>query len=84
VVVVDKPASMPVHPCGRYRHNTVIFILAKVNIPTDEYLIDTLPCRLPKISVADPDPPDPRVLAHPDPLVRGKDPDPDPSIIMQK
>jgi 23S rRNA-/tRNA-specific pseudouridylate synthase len=30
VVVVDKPASMPVHPCGRYRHNTVIFILAKV------------------------------------------------------
>ena len=28
-VVVDKPASIPVHPCGRYRHNTVIFILAK-------------------------------------------------------
>jgi len=28
-VVVDKPASMPVHPCGRYRHNTVLFILAK-------------------------------------------------------
>ena len=28
-VVVDKPASVPVHPCGRYRHNSVIFILAK-------------------------------------------------------
>ena len=28
-VVVDKPPSIPVHPCGRYRHNTVIFILAK-------------------------------------------------------
>ncbi|KAF2359490.1 Pseudouridine synthase RluC/RluD [Trinorchestia longiramus] len=28
-VVVDKPASIPVHPCGRYRHNTVVFILAK-------------------------------------------------------
>ncbi len=40
----------------------------------------------------DPDPPDPRVLGllDPDPLVRGMDPDtaldpdPDPSIIMQK
>ncbi|XP_062863199.1 RNA pseudouridylate synthase domain-containing protein 2 [Trichomycterus rosablanca] len=29
VVVVDKPASLPVHPCGRYRHNTIIFILGK-------------------------------------------------------
>ncbi|XP_071519411.1 pseudouridylate synthase RPUSD2-like [Panulirus ornatus] len=29
LVVVDKPASIPVHPCGRYRHNTVVFILAK-------------------------------------------------------
>ena len=27
---VNKPASIPVHPCGRYRHNTVVFILAKV------------------------------------------------------
>ena len=26
-LVVDKPASIPVHPCGRYRHNSVIFIL---------------------------------------------------------
>ncbi|XP_062379276.1 RNA pseudouridylate synthase domain-containing protein 2 [Sardina pilchardus] len=29
VVVVNKPASLPVHPCGRFRHNTVIFILGK-------------------------------------------------------
>ncbi|KAL4613085.1 RNA pseudouridylate synthase domain-containing protein 2 [Arapaima gigas] len=29
VLVVDKPASLPVHPCGRFRHNTVIFILGK-------------------------------------------------------
>jgi len=28
-VVVDKPGSIPVHPCGRYRHNTIMFILAK-------------------------------------------------------
>uniref|UniRef100_A0A182VU03 Pseudouridylate synthase RPUSD2 n=1 Tax=Anopheles minimus TaxID=112268 RepID=A0A182VU03_9DIPT len=27
--VLDKPCSLPVHPCGRYRHNTVVFILAK-------------------------------------------------------
>ncbi|KAK6304119.1 hypothetical protein J4Q44_G00247050 [Coregonus suidteri] len=29
VLVVDKPSSMPVHPCGRFHHNTVIFILGK-------------------------------------------------------
>ncbi|XP_051245633.1 RNA pseudouridylate synthase domain-containing protein 2 isoform X2 [Dicentrarchus labrax] len=29
VLVIDKPASIPVHPCGRFRHNTVIFILGK-------------------------------------------------------
>ncbi|XP_055598084.1 pseudouridylate synthase RPUSD2-like isoform X2 [Uranotaenia lowii] len=29
LVVLDKPCSLPVHPCGRYRHNTVVFILAK-------------------------------------------------------
>ncbi|XP_023326991.1 RNA pseudouridylate synthase domain-containing protein 2 isoform X2 [Eurytemora carolleeae] len=28
-LVVDKPPSIPVHPCGRYRHNTLLFILAK-------------------------------------------------------
>lgn len=29
LIVVDKPPSIPVHPCGRYRHNTIVFILAK-------------------------------------------------------
>lgn len=29
LVVVNKPASIPVHPCGRYRHNSLVFILAK-------------------------------------------------------
>lgn len=29
LLVINKPASIPVHPCGRYRHNTIIFILAK-------------------------------------------------------
>uniref|UniRef100_A0A8D8TNZ8 Pseudouridylate synthase RPUSD2 n=1 Tax=Cacopsylla melanoneura TaxID=428564 RepID=A0A8D8TNZ8_9HEMI len=29
IVVLDKPSSLPVHPCGRYRHNTVVFVLAK-------------------------------------------------------
>ncbi|CAH3020816.1 unnamed protein product, partial [Porites evermanni] len=29
MVVLNKPSSIPVHPCGRYRHNTVVFILGK-------------------------------------------------------
>lgn len=29
IVVVDKPSSIPVHPCGRYRHNSVVSILAQ-------------------------------------------------------
>uniref|UniRef100_A0A6B2L5J1 Pseudouridine synthase n=1 Tax=Arcella intermedia TaxID=1963864 RepID=A0A6B2L5J1_9EUKA len=29
LVVIDKPPSIPVHPSGRFRHNTVVFILAK-------------------------------------------------------
>ena len=29
VVVVDKPSSIPVHPCGKYRFNSLTFILAK-------------------------------------------------------
>lgn len=28
-LVIDKPASIPIHPCGRYRHNSLIYILAK-------------------------------------------------------
>lgn len=29
LIVIDKPPSIPVHPCGRYRHNSILFILAK-------------------------------------------------------
>ena len=29
MVVIDKPPSIPVHPCGRYRHNTIVFILGE-------------------------------------------------------
>lgn len=28
-LVVDKPPSMPIHACGRYRHNSVMHILQK-------------------------------------------------------
>lgn len=27
LLVVDKPGSIPVHPAGRYRHNSVVHIL---------------------------------------------------------
>ena len=29
LVVINKPCSIPVHPCGRYRHNSVTYMLAK-------------------------------------------------------
>jgi len=29
MVVINKPSSIPVHPCGRYRHNTIVFILGE-------------------------------------------------------
>ncbi|CAG0917437.1 unnamed protein product [Notodromas monacha] len=29
VLVLDKPSSIPIHPVGRYRHNTVLWILAR-------------------------------------------------------
>ncbi|CAG0894503.1 unnamed protein product [Darwinula stevensoni] len=29
LIVIDKPSSIPIHPCGRYRHNSVMWILAK-------------------------------------------------------
>jgi 23S rRNA-/tRNA-specific pseudouridylate synthase len=32
--VVDKPGGIPVHPAGRYRHNTIVHVLKKErNIP---------------------------------------------------
>jgi 23S rRNA-/tRNA-specific pseudouridylate synthase len=32
LIAIDKPASIPIHPTGRYRHNTVTFILARENL----------------------------------------------------
>jgi len=29
LLVVNKPSSIPIHPCGRYRFNSLVFILAK-------------------------------------------------------
>jgi len=29
MVVINKPPSIPVHPCGRYRHNSIVFLLGK-------------------------------------------------------
>merc|ERR1712168_16640 len=29
MVVINKPPTIPVHPCGRYRHNSIVFILGK-------------------------------------------------------
>ncbi|XP_072169444.1 uncharacterized protein [Diadema setosum] len=28
-LVINKPASIPVHPCGKYRRNTLVFILGR-------------------------------------------------------
>ena len=28
LLVVDKPSSMPAHPCGNFRHNSLLYILA--------------------------------------------------------
>jgi len=36
IVVINKPASIPVYPCGQYKHNSVMYILAK------EYNLDNL------------------------------------------
>jgi hypothetical protein len=67
-------------------HDILVWIRIRrsIHLTTEEVL--------PTCSVPDPDPPDLRVfgLPDPDPLVRGMDPDPaldpdpDPSIIMQK
>jgi 23S rRNA-/tRNA-specific pseudouridylate synthase len=29
VIVVNKPSSIPCHPCGGYRYNSMVFILGK-------------------------------------------------------
>lgn len=38
IVVIDKPSGVPVHPTGRYRHNTVTYILKK------EHGLNVHPC----------------------------------------
>ena len=29
LIVINKPSSIPCHPCGRYRFNSIVFILGK-------------------------------------------------------
>jgi len=31
LLVVNKPSTIPIHPCGRYRFNSLLYILAKEN-----------------------------------------------------
>ncbi|KAF9582627.1 hypothetical protein BGW38_010956 [Lunasporangiospora selenospora] len=42
VIVVDKPSSIPVHPSGRYRHNTVLHILMREQGYKDLFPINRL------------------------------------------
>ncbi|KAJ7381447.1 RNA pseudouridylate synthase domain containing protein 2 [Desmophyllum pertusum] len=39
VVVLNKSSSIPVHPCGRYRHNTIVFLLGKEHGLTNLFTI---------------------------------------------
>ena len=29
ILAVNKPCSIPIHPCGKYRYNTLLIILSK-------------------------------------------------------
>ena len=42
LLVIDKPPSMPIHPCGKYRLNTVTSILEKENKFDDVHVIHRL------------------------------------------
>ncbi|KAJ8325533.1 DRAP deaminase [Batrachochytrium dendrobatidis] len=42
VLVVNKPSSIPVHPTGRYRHNTVIHLLEYENKMNDLFLVNRI------------------------------------------
>ncbi|KAG0298635.1 hypothetical protein BGZ96_009709 [Linnemannia gamsii] len=42
VIIVDKPSSVPVHPSGRYRHNTVLHILSTEQGYKDLYPVNRL------------------------------------------
>lgn len=39
MVVVNKPSSIPIHPCGRYRHNTLVILLGREFGLTNLYTI---------------------------------------------
>lgn len=42
IIAVNKPASLPVHPCGAYRYNTLETILRKENKLDEFYFIHRL------------------------------------------
>jgi tRNA pseudouridine synthase 8/2,5-diamino-6-(5-phospho-D-ribitylamino)-pyrimidin-4(3H)-one deaminase len=42
ILVVNKPGSIPIHPTGRFRHNTVVFILAAEKGYTKLHLVHRL------------------------------------------
>ncbi|KAI7832411.1 pseudouridine synthase [Gamsiella multidivaricata] len=42
VIIVDKPSSVPVHPSGRYRHNTILHILMREQGYKDLYPVNRL------------------------------------------
>lgn len=39
IVVVNKPSSMPVHPCGKFRHNSVVYTLAHLHGIFNAYVV---------------------------------------------
>ena len=39
IIAVNKPASLPVHPCGAYRYNSLETILRKENKLSEFYFI---------------------------------------------
>ncbi|KAK3913407.1 RNA pseudouridylate synthase domain-containing protein 2 [Frankliniella fusca] len=42
IIAVNKPPSLPIHPTGRYQHNTLLYILAREYGMTDAYIIHRL------------------------------------------
>ncbi|KAG5438576.1 hypothetical protein PCANB_002681 [Pneumocystis canis] len=43
IVVINKPSGIPVHPAGRYRHNSIIHIMmAEMNFPSLARTLDRL------------------------------------------
>ena len=54
LVVVNKPASLPVHPCGAFRHNSVLFVMAAEHGMSNLHRLSAL--SLPPFRVAPPSP----------------------------